>query len=272
MPPSLGDLALTNPGLFPRPAGQLLRPRAPLASSTGGRGPSPRGAARQGAGCQGAAGRLARLGQGLVGRLAQLTLVVLVLLASPQGAPAAEVEAVFAGGCFWCLEHDLAKVKGVLESVSGYSGGQLANPSYKQVSAGGTGHQEAVRVRFDDSRVSYATLLRAYWRNVDALDGGGQFCDRGASYRPVIFTAGDSQASQARRSLEQAAQELKRSGSEIQVQLKPLTRFWPAEAYHQNYAETHKVSYNYYRWACGRDQRLDQLWGKRARSSQAWAG
>lgn len=210
--------------------------------------------------------------KGFAPPLLQLALVLVLLFAVPLGAQAAEQEAVFAGGCFWCLEHDLAKVKGVLEAVSGYSGGPLANPSYKQVSAGGTGHQEAVRVRFDDNQVSYSTLLRAYWRNVDALDGGGQFCDRGASYRPVIFTAGDSQASQARRSLEQAALELRRPPGEIKVQLKPLTRFWLAEAYHQNYAETHKVSYNYYRWACGRDQRLDQLWGKRARSSQAWAG
>ena len=215
---------------------------------------------------------MTRFRQGLGSRLARLSLVLLVLFASPLAGQAAEAEAVFAGGCFWCLEHDLAQVKGVLEAVSGYSGGNLANPSYKQVSAGGTGHQEAVRVRFDDSRVSYATLLRAYWRNVDALDGGGQFCDRGASYRPVIFTAGDSQAGQAKRSLQQAALELKRSPAEIKVQLKPLSRFWPAEAYHQHYAETHKVAYNYYRWACGRDQRLDQLWGKRARSSQPWAG
>ena len=209
---------------------------------------------------------------GLAPSLLRLALVLVLLLAAPLGAQAAEQEAVFAGGCFWCLEHDLANVDGVLEAVSGYSGGKLDQPTYKQVSAGGTGHQEVVRVRFDDSRVSYATLLRAYWRNVDALDGGGQFCDRGGSYRPVIFTAGDSQASQARRSLQQAAQELKRSPAEIKVQVKPLTRFWPAEAYHQNYAETHKVSYNYYRWACGRDQRLDQLWGKRARSRAAWAG
>ena len=209
---------------------------------------------------------------GLAPSLLRLALVLVLLLAAPLGAQAAEQEAVFAGGCFWCLEHDLAQVGGVLEAVSGYSGGKLDQPTYKQVSAGGTGHLEVVRVRFDDSRVSYATLLRAYWRNVDALDGGGQFCDRGGSYRPVIFTAGDSQASQARRSLQQAAQELKRSPTEIKVQVKPLTRFWPAEAYHQNYAETHKVSYNYYRWACGRDQRLDQLWGKRARSKAAWAG
>ena len=207
-----------------------------------------------------------------MGGLLRLSLALAVVLTGSLGAQAAIQEAVFAGGCFWCLEHDLAKVTGVLEAVSGYSGGSLANPSYKEVSAGGSGHQEAVRVRFDDTLVSYATLLRAYWRNVDALDAGGQFCDRGAPYRPVIFTAGDSQASLAKLSLGQAAQELKRSPTEIKVQLKPLTRFWPAEAYHQNYAGTHKVSYNYYRWACGRDQRLDQLWGKRARSSQAWAG
>lgn len=259
MPPSPGDL--TNHGPLPRAAHGLLRGLWPQAWPSAPWHPQFQ-----------EAGPTTRIRQGLASRLAQLSLALLVLFASPWMAQAAEVEAVFAGGCFWCLEHDLAQVKGVLEAVSGYSGGNLANPSYKQVSAGGTGHQEAVRVRFDDSRVSYATLLRAYWRNVDALDGGGQFCDRGVSYRPVIFTAGASQASQAQRSLQQAALELKRSPAEIKVQLKPLTRFWPAEAYHQHYAETHKVAYNYYRWACGRDQRLDQLWGKRARSSQPWAG
>lgn len=233
--------------------------------------PNPGAAASQGFGARPSRGWPQGL-SGLARPLAWICLALVVLLGTPLGARAAEQEAVFAGGCFWCLEHDLAQVTGVLEAVSGYSGGQLAQPTYKQVSGGGTGHQEAVRVRFDDSRVSYATLLRAYWRNVDALDGGGQFCDRGASYRPVIFTAGDSQASQAKRSLEQAARELKRPAGALGVQIKPLTRFWPAEAYHQHYAETHKVAYNYYRWACGRDQRLDQLWGKRARTSQPWAG
>jgi peptide-methionine (S)-S-oxide reductase len=179
-------------------------------------------------------------------------------------------EAVFAGGCFWCLEHDLEHLPGVLDAVSGYSGGSLANPSYRQVSAGGTGHQEAVRVRFDPARLSYATLLRAYWRNVDPLDGGGQFCDRGSSYQPVIFSAA-GQLDQARASLRAAARELRQSEAALQVMIRPLQSFWPAEDYHQNYAEHNALKYRYYRWACGRDQRLDAVWGERARSSRSWA-
>ena len=181
-------------------------------------------------------------------------------------------EAVFAGGCFWCLEHDLEHLPGVVDAVSGYSGGSLRNPTYRQVSAGGTGHQEVVRVRFDPAQLSYATLLRSYWRNVDPLDDGGQFCDRGSSYRPVIFTRGDDQQQQARASLQAAAKELKRPASELRVQIRPLQTFWPAEGYHQNYAETNAVKYNYYRWACGRDRRLDAVWGsKRARTGKAWS-
>jgi peptide-methionine (S)-S-oxide reductase len=179
-------------------------------------------------------------------------------------------EAVLAGGCFWCLEHDLEKLPGVLDAESGYSGGSLRNPTYRQVSAGGTGHQEAVRVRFDPSKISYPTLLRAYWRNVDALDGGGQFCDRGSSYRPVIFTSGKEQQQQAKASLQAAAKELKQPASSIRVQIKPLERFWSAEGYHQDYAELNSVKYRYYRWACGRDRRLDQLWGSKARSRAPW--
>jgi peptide-methionine (S)-S-oxide reductase len=179
-------------------------------------------------------------------------------------------EAVLAGGCFWCLEHDLEKLPGVLDAESGYSGGSLRNPTYRQVSAGGTGHQEAVRVRFDPSKISYPTLLRAYWRNVDALDGGGQFCDRGSSYRPVIFTSGKEQQQQAKASLQAAAKELNQPASSIRVQIKPLERFWPAEGYHQDYAELNSVKYRYYRWACGRDRRLDQLWGSKARSRAPW--
>ena len=203
-------------------------------------------------------------------RLLPLLLAVLLLLGPAWGAEAAVEEAVLAGGCFWCLEHDLESLPGVLSAESGYSGGSLRNPSYRQVSAGGTGHQESVRVRFDNAKLSYATLLRSFWRHVDPLDGDGQFCDRGSSYRPVIFTAGAAQQEQARASLEAAARELGRPSSAIRVQIKPLKAFWPAEAYHQNYAELNAVKYRYYRWACGRDRRLDQLWGSKARSAAAW--
>jgi peptide-methionine (S)-S-oxide reductase len=204
----------------------------------------------------------------LIKRALPLLLTVLLLLAGP--AHAAVEEAVLAGGCFWCLEHDLEKLPGVLDAESGYSGGSLRNPTYRQVSAGGTGHQEVVRVRFDPSKISYPTLLRAYWRNIDALDGGGQFCDRGSSYRPVIFTSGGEQQQQAKASLQAAAKELRQPASAIRVLIKPLDRFWPAEGYHQDYAELNSVKYRYYRWACGRDRRLDQLWGAKARSRAPW--
>jgi len=197
-------------------------------------------------------------------------LLPLLLLAAPlQAAPAQE--AVFAGGCFWCLEHDLEHLDGVLDAVSGYSGGTVANPTYRQVSAGGTGHQEVVRVRFDPDRIAYSTLLRAYWRNIDPFDGGGQFCDRGGSYRPAIFTVGPAQAREASQSVRQAARELGRPASSLSVAIRPLVKFWPAEGYHQNYAERNSVKYNYYRWACGRDRRLDAVWGVRARQDLPWS-
>jgi peptide-methionine (S)-S-oxide reductase len=198
-------------------------------------------------------------------------LLALVVGAAPAALAASPQEAVLAGGCFWCLEHDLEVLPGVLDVESGYSGGPLQQPTYRQVSAGGSGHQEAVRVRFDPARISYATLLRAYWRNVDPLDGGGQFCDRGDSYRPVIFPAGANQVQEAERSRRAAAAELGRAPSAVAVAIKPLQRFWPAEAYHQNYARREAIKYRYYRWACGRDRRLDAVWGPRARASSAWS-
>ncbi|WP_396099475.1 peptide-methionine (S)-S-oxide reductase MsrA [Cyanobium sp. WAJ14-Wanaka] len=179
-------------------------------------------------------------------------------------------EAVLAGGCFWCLEHDLGKLPGVVKAESGYSGGSLANPTYQQVSGEGTGHQEAVLVRFDPKRISYPALLRSYWRNVDPLDGKGQFCDRGDSYRPVIFFNSPQQRAAAEASLKAAAAELKRPEAAIRVEIKPLQRFWLGEGYHQNYADRNSVKYNYYRWACGRDRRLDSLWGNKARTGAAW--
>jgi len=201
--------------------------------------------------------------------LLSLLLSLLLLLPAAPGWAAPE-EAILAGGCFWCLEHDLEGQAGVLEVVSGFSGGKLTRPSYRQVSAGGTGHQEAVRVRFDNSRLRYEMLLRAYWRNIDPFDGSGQFCDRGDSYRPVIFTTQASQALEARNSAVAAARELGRPVAALKVQIRPAGPFWPAEEYHQDYARRNSLRYRYYRFACGRDRRLDQVWGTSARSQALW--
>ncbi|MFM7314857.1 MAG: peptide-methionine (S)-S-oxide reductase MsrA [Cyanobium sp.] len=205
-------------------------------------------------------------------RAIALLLSLLLLLLGPPApsALAATEEAVLAGGCFWCLEHDLESIPGVLEAVSGYSGGSLLRPTYRQVSAGGTGHQESVRVRFDSERIRYEALLRAYWRNIDPFDGRGQFCDKGDSYRPVIFTTNAQQMIEARNSAVSAARELGRPVSALKVSIKPLNRFWPAEDYHQDYAEHNGLRYRYYRFACGRDHRLDQVWGTRARRGSPW--
>jgi peptide-methionine (S)-S-oxide reductase len=210
--------------------------------------------------------------------LAVVTALLLLLAVPWLWSPAAGAaeppsrpqELVLAGGCFWCLEHDLESLPGVLDAESGYSGGDLPRPTYGQVSAGGTGHQESVRVRFDPRRTSVEVLLRAYWRNIDPLDGAGQFCDRGDSYRPVIFPDGAEQQRLAEASRRQAALELGRAESALQVRIQPLSRFWPAEDYHQNYAERHPLRYGYYRWACGRDRRLEAVWGSRARMAAPW--
>jgi peptide-methionine (S)-S-oxide reductase len=206
------------------------------------------------------------------GPLLSLLLALLLLVTGPLPAHAATEEAVLAGGCFWCLEHDLEDLPGVLEVESGYSGGKLANPSYRRVSAGGTGHQESVRVRFDNTQLRYEKLLRAYWRNIDPFDGGGQFCDQGDSYRPVIFTSSATQAVEARNSLVAAARELGRPASAFKVAIRTQSRFWPAEGYHQDYAVKNPLKYRYYRWSCGRDRRLDAVWGSRARTSERWKG
>ena len=198
----------------------------------------------------------------LVGLASLLAPMSAVWAADPQ-------QAVFAGGCFWCLEHDLEVLPGVISAESGYSGGTTANPTYQQVSSGRTGHAESVLVRFDPDRISYATLLRAFWRNVDPLDGEGQFCDRGSSYRPVIFTGSADQLEQASESERLARRELGTSGA-LAVAIEPLKRFWPAEDYHQDYAERQALTYNFYRWRCGRDARLDAVWGEQARLPVVW--
>ena len=168
--------------------------------------------------------------------------------------------AIFAGGCFWCTEADFEKVPGVVSAVSGYTGGTPANPSYEQVSAGGTGHYEAVRVSFDPARVSYAQLVDYYFRTVDPTDAGGQFCDRGDSYRTAIFVADDAERRVAEAEKKEAATTL---GKPIATAIVPVGAFYPAEGYHQDYYKKNGLKYHFYRTRCGRDARLKALWGKK---------
>lgn len=193
---------------------------------------------------------------------------ILYVLISLVGlnSPALADKALFAGGCFWCMESDFQDVQGVTDVVSGYTGGHLANPSYKQVTYGATGHYEAVEVTFNPDLVSYQQLLDIYWVNIDPLDARGQFCDKGDSYRSAIFTLDKTQQQLADASKIKAQLQLASPGDNIKIATKIIdaTTFYPAESYHQNYYQTNPVRYKLYRWNCGRNQRLQQLWGSSA--------
>lgn len=168
--------------------------------------------------------------------------------------------AIFAGGCFWCTEADFDKVPGVIDTTSGYIGGHVDNPTYEQVSAGSSGHIEAVRVRFDPSKTSYAQLLEAFWPSIDPVTANAQFCDRGPQYRSAIFysTAEEQQLAEASKAaLEKSA----RLPAPVVTEILAASTFYPAEDYHQDYYQRNPLRYNYYRNGCGRDQRLEQLWG-----------
>jgi peptide-methionine (S)-S-oxide reductase len=178
---------------------------------------------------------------------------------SVSGQQGARATATFAGGCFWCVEEAFDKVDGVLSTVSGYMGGHTTNPTYEQVASGGTGHAEVVQVTFDPTRVSYATLLQTFWHNVDALDRAGQFCDRGEQYRSAIFFHSDEQQEQAEASKKQAAAQL---AQPIATEIVPARAFFKAEEYHQDYYKKNPVRYKFYKWNCGRAQRLQELWGR----------
>ena len=185
-----------------------------------------------------------------------------MLAAFAGGASAAEPQkAVFAGGCFWCVEADFDKVPGVLDTVSGFTGGTVENPSYKQVTYGDTGHYEAVEITYDPDKVSYEELVDIFWRTVDPTDAGGQFCDRGESYRTAVFVADEAERAAAEASKAEAAAAL---GQEIVTPIVEAGAFWPAEEYHQNYYEKNPLRYKYYRWGCGRDERIEALWGDAA--------
>ena len=171
-------------------------------------------------------------------------------------------EATFAGGCFWCMEKPFDVLPGVIATTSGYSGGKVENPTYRQVSSGSTEHAEAVRVIFDPEKITYPDLLNVFWRNVDPLDEYGQFCDRGSQYRAEIFYHDDEQKQQAEAS-KAALDESKTLERPISTQIVQVKNFFAAEDYHQNYYQTNPVKYKAYRYACGRDSRLEELWGKK---------
>jgi len=180
---------------------------------------------------------------------------------SPAPPPESVATATFAGGCFWCMEPPFDKVPGVVSTTSGYAGGEMNNPTYEQVSSGRTGHAEVVQVAYDPSKATYETLLEVFWRNVDPLDGGGQFCDRGRQYRTAIFYEGEAQ----KQAAEESKRELQASGrfdKGIVTEIAPLDAFYPAEDYHQDFYRKNPARYNMYRFGCGRDRRLETLWGK----------
>jgi methionine-S-sulfoxide reductase len=178
---------------------------------------------------------------------------------------AGQAAATFAGGCFWCTEADFEKLPGVIKAQSGYSGGDESNPTYEQVASGATGHIEAVRVIYDPKRITYPQLLEHFWRTVDPTDGGGQFCDRGAQYRTAIFVQSDTERAAALAS----KQQLEKSGQlkkPVATEILRLSAFYAAEDYHQDYYKKNPLRYNYYRTGCGRDRRLQEIWGKHTKS------
>lgn len=170
-------------------------------------------------------------------------------------------EAIFAGGCFWCMEPPFDKLEGVIDTSSGYAGGKSKNPSYKEVSTGNSGHIEVLRVRYDPQKVSYDTLLKVFWRNIDPFDASGQFCDKGEQYTSAIFTSDPDERKKAEAS--KAALET-RFDKSIATRIRPSAKFYPAESYHQDYYKKNPVRYKYYRWGCGRDKRLEKVWGDEA--------
>ena len=190
--------------------------------------------------------------------------LLIILLVSSLPIPAASdnrAVATFAGGCFWCMEPPFDELDGVLSTTSGYTGGHKDKPAYQEVSAGGTGHTEAVQIVYDRSKISYQELLSVFWKNIDPTTPNRQFCDSGSQYRSAIFYHDASQKHAAEASLEKLNIS-KPFEEDIATELVAASTFYPAEDYHQDYYQKNPVRYKFYRYRCGRDQRLDAIWGK----------
>ena len=187
----------------------------------------------------------------------------LLCLASVGAADAQELaKATFAGGCFWCMEPPFDALDGVVSTTSGYTGGHTANPTYEQVSAGKTGHTEAIEIVYDPRKVTYARLLEVFWRNIDPLTANAQFCDMGSQYRAGIFAHDATQRKLAEASKDAAAQRLKKP---IVTEITAASQFWPAEEYHQDYYKKNPIRYKVYSTSCGRERRLEAIWGPDAK-------
>jgi len=191
--------------------------------------------------------------------------LALPLTTFAETTPAPRLEtAILAGGCFWCIEADYEKLDGVVEVISGYTGGHVENPTYKQVSAGRTGHIESVKITYDADKISYAEILDFFWHHIDPTRDDGQFCDRGSQYRPAIFYETANQMAQAIASREKIEQ-TKPFAEPLKVELIQASTFYPAEEYHQDYYQKNPLRYHFYRYNCGRDARVEQLWGALAK-------
>jgi methionine-S-sulfoxide reductase len=177
-----------------------------------------------------------------------------------QAAEPPYEKAILAGGCFWCVEADYEKLEGVVDAVSGYTGGELADPTYKQVSSGTSGHLESVEVTYDPDVLNYGEILDYFWRHIDPTRDDGQFCDRGPQYRPAVFFLNGQQREIAEDSL-QKLDRTKPFPDRLKVELLPAATFYPAEDYHQDYYRKNPIRYKFYRYRCGRDQRVEELWG-----------
>jgi len=192
-----------------------------------------------------------------------LSAAVLLLAPLPRSAAGAEAKATFAGGCFWCMQPAFDRVDGVVSTTVGYTGGHQKNPTYEEVETGQTGHAESIQVTYDPAKVSYAKLLDVFWHNIDPLTANGQFCDHGNQYRSAIFYHDEEQkrlAQESKKALEASG----RFTQPIVTEIVAATEFYPAEEYHQKYYEKNPLRYRYYRYGCGRDQRLQEVWGKDA--------